>query len=101
MTLLEHIKYELMGLIPVSATPVEKALQSDVFHRAPTFMRDEAAALGTKFEIAGDDTTQYVLTQINGAVNGTKGVFEYIVNSAGDLTHQLFKPGGIINGIPN
>ncbi len=42
----------------------------------------------------------YRLYQIPGELNGAAGRFEYIVNQANQLTHQLFVPGGTINGIP-
>jgi hypothetical protein len=33
-------------------------------------------------------------------VNVVAGRFEWIVDASGDLTHQLFVPGGVINGVP-
>src|SRR5215831_948076 len=83
------------------AEPVGSALKNDIFHRAPTFMKDVAAQSGQFFQVVGKDGKQYVLTQVEGAINGTKGVFEYLVDRAGNLTHQFFKAGGIIDGKPN
>jgi hypothetical protein len=34
-------------------------------------------------------------------MNGKTGIFEYILNENGQITHQLFKEGGVINGTPN
>lgn len=34
-------------------------------------------------------------------LNGKKEIFEYIINKAGEVTHQLFRAGGVINGKPN
>jgi RHS repeat-associated protein len=82
------------------AEPVGSALQDDLFHSAATWMRDEAAENGTAFTLQGGDGSQNTLIQILGDLNGTAGRYEYIVNSAGDLTHQLFVPGGTINGVP-
>jgi hypothetical protein len=88
------------GRALMSAQPVGSALKSDVFHRAATFVRGEAARSGTHFRIRGNDGVTRTLTQVAGEVNGTAGRFEYIVDQAGKLTHQLFVPGGRINGVP-
>lgn len=34
-------------------------------------------------------------------INGKAGIFEFLLDSAGRVTHQFFKVGGVINGIPN
>jgi len=83
-----------------NAEPIGSALKSDLIHRVATFMRDEAANSGTHFRIVGRDGITRTLTQIPGEVNGVTGRFEYIVDEAGNLTHQLFVKGGTINGIP-
>jgi hypothetical protein len=88
------------GRALMNAQPVGSALKSDVFHRAATFARGEAARFGTHFRIRGNDGVTRTLTQVAGEVNGTAGRFEYIVDPAGKLTHQLFVPGGRINGVP-
>ena len=80
------------------AEPVGRALASDLFHRASTWMRDVAARSGTHYSIqSGNDRA--ILTQVAGELNGMPGRFEYIVNRAGQLTHQLFVRGGSINGV--
>ncbi|MDB5070346.1 MAG: hypothetical protein JWM87_1457 [Candidatus Eremiobacteraeota bacterium] len=89
----------------VRAEPVGSALKSDVFHRAGTFLREEAAVHGTHFKITGSDGVVRELTQIQATINGKKGVVEFIVETKADgtveLQHQLFKEGGVINGKPN
>lgn len=80
--------------------PTGSALKSDAYHRAVTFMRDEAAKKGTHFTIVGNDGVPVTLTQVPGGLNGIPGRFEYIVDPTGNLTHQLFVPRGTINGIP-
>jgi RHS repeat-associated protein len=88
------------GRALMNAEPVGAALKPDVFHRAATFARNEAGRVGTHFRVRGGDGVTRTLTQVAGEVNGTAGRFEYIVDRAGKLTHQLFVPGGRINGVP-
>jgi RHS repeat-associated protein len=90
-----------IGTMLKSSTPVKAALKSDIYHRAPTFVRDEAADIGDKFMQINKDGTQYFIVQMKGVVNNVEGVFEYGIDHIGDLTHQRFKPGGLINGILN
>jgi len=40
------------------------------------------------------------LTQVLGEMNGVPGRFEWIVDGAGNLTHQMFVRGGGITGVP-
>lgn len=47
------------------------------------------------------DTTTVTLLQVEGMVDGKKGIFEYIINKDGKVTHQLFKPDKTITGKPN
>lgn len=42
-----------------------------------------------------------ILLQTQGTLNGKKGIFEYIIDEAGNVCHQLFKKGEVINGKPN
>jgi RHS repeat-associated protein len=83
-----------------SAEPVGSALKDDLYHRSATWMRDAAAAKGTAFSITGASGSTSTLIQIQGDLNGVAGRYEYIVNSAGELSHQIFVPGGTINGVP-
>ncbi len=53
---------------------------------------------GKTFSIIGGDGVQRTLFQVGGEVNGKTGIFEYLLDPNGMITHQLFKPGGIING---
>jgi len=88
------------GRALMSATPVGSALKSDVFHRAASFVRAEAAQSGSHTPLVGGDGVTRTLTQMAGTLNDKAGRFEYIVDPAGKLTHQLFVPGGTINGVP-
>jgi hypothetical protein len=84
----------------MNANPVGSALKADKYHNAATFMRDAAAQSGTDFDIVGADAITRTLVQIPGTLDGQAGRFEYIIDQAGNLTHQLFVPGGGINGTP-
>jgi RHS repeat-associated protein len=81
------------------AQAVGSALKSDTYHRAASFAVEDIRAEGKVFTIAGRSGPAN-LTQVGGEVNGAPGRFEWLVDSPGNLTHQMFVPGGTINGIP-
>ena len=84
-----------------NAQPVGSALKDDPLHRAPSYVIDQIPEKGRLFTIRGGDGKSYNLTQMEGAVDGKSGIFEWLVNSKGELTHQRFIPGGRITGTPN
>ncbi|XHX77654.1 MAG: DUF4157 domain-containing protein [Stenomitos frigidus ULC029] len=77
------------------------ALKPDSEHRAASWVTDTVAEEGKHFSIKGGDGKTKNLTQLEGNMNGQDGVFEYIVDEKGDLTHQRFIPKGRPNGIAN
>lgn len=81
------------------ANAVGSALKGDPFHVAPSFVTGDIAGSGQVFTISGASGPAN-LTQMLGEVNAVAGRFEWIVDSSGNLTHQLFVPGGVINGVP-
>jgi RHS repeat-associated protein len=83
-----------------SAEPVGSALKDDLYHQGATWMRDVAAEKGTAFSIIGADGNPATLIQMEGNFNGVVGRYDYIVDSSGELTHQMFVKGGKINGVP-
>jgi filamentous hemagglutinin len=83
------------------AKPVGSALKDDALHRAASYVIDQIPENGRLFTIKGNDGQSYNLTQMTGTVNGASGIFEWIVNSKGELTHQRFIPEGKITGKPN
>jgi RHS repeat-associated protein len=89
------------GKALLNARPVGSALKADVGHNSATFMRETAAEKGVHTALTGGDGVTRTLTQVPGELNGNSGRFEYIVDTAGDLTHQRFVKGGGMNGIPN
>lgn len=82
------------------ARPVGSALKGDVFHRSATWAVDDIASNGSVYRYVGGDGAQRTLIQSPGELNGIAGRFEWIVDDAGNLTHQMFVKGGSINGVP-
>jgi RHS repeat-associated protein len=93
-------KLSQAGQALMRAEPIGSALKDDVYHRSATFMREVAARTGSTFEITGGDGAKRTLTQVLGKLNDVAGRYEYIVDKAGKLTHQMFVTGGTINGTP-
>jgi RHS repeat-associated protein len=75
------------------------ALRDDVFHRSVSWVVDNPAA--QRFLIKGGDGVRRDLYQLPGEVNGKPGVFEWIIDRSGTITHQRFIPGGNVTGFPN
>ncbi|GEM_PF-2829113 len=85
----------------LNANRVGSGLKPDVGHRAASYLSRQQLEAGKLFPIRGGDGVQRQLLQTLGELDGKKGVFEYILDANGAITHQRFKVGGIINGIPN
>jgi filamentous hemagglutinin len=76
-------------------------LKADASHRAASFGLDAVAKAGQSFSLKGGDGVTRTLIQAPGRVNGKAGVFKYIIDKAGQVTHQRFIERGVITGLPN
>jgi predicted lipoprotein with Yx(FWY)xxD motif len=80
---------------------IGSGLKADPFHSAPTWAEPgDIAANGQQFSITGADGVSRTLVQSPASVNGISGRFEWIINPDGTISHQLFVPGGGLNGVP-
>ncbi|MDM5351657.1 hemolysin [Lysinibacillus sphaericus] len=62
---------------------------------------DNYSRFSEKFPLVGGDKIERELYQITGSNNGKKGVFEWIVEPNGDVSHRRFIEDGVITGKPN
>ena len=83
------------------AERIGSALKDDALHRAASFIPEEQLANGKVTSFLGADRKSYTLLQVNGNLNSSNGIYEYIINSSGEITHQRFIIGGKITGFPN
>lgn len=81
------------------AEPVGSGLKGDPYHRSASFAVDGISSRGSVFRISSGGAEK-TLIQVPGELNGKAGRFEWIVNDAKKLEHQLFVAGGSINGKP-
>ncbi|MBK5471323.1 MULTISPECIES: WXG100 family type VII secretion target [Bacillus] len=62
---------------------------------------DNYSRFAEEFPLVGGDRIKRELYQITGSNNGNKGVFEWIVEPNGDVSHRRFIENGVMTGKPN
>ena len=83
----------------VKADRTGSAIQKgDTYHYAAAFLSKEDLAKGSIYSLKEG---KQLLLQVSGELNGKSGVFEYILEDNGLVSHQTFKAGAIIDGITN
>jgi filamentous hemagglutinin len=85
----------------LKANRTGSGLKEDVGHRSASILSKKQLEAGEVFEIVGGDKVKRILLQTPGKLNNNKGIFEYILDSAGSITHQRFIKNGVVNGKPN
>lgn len=85
----------------LNANRIKSGLKADSGHRAASFLTKEQLESGKTFIIKGRDGVERTLLQTKETLDNKSGIFEYILDPLGNVTHQRFKESGIINGIPN
>ena len=89
----------------LEAKSVGSAEKQDPYHKVADSKLIKQEILNSDntkiFDITGRDGNHYTLIQGEGTVNGKVGIFEYIVNDANEITHQVFVEGGKVTGTPN
>ncbi len=97
----ERLKAQYAADEVFHADRIGSALKDDPLHRAASYLSQEQLARGRAYSFTGGDTRPYTLLQTPGQLNSTNGIFEYVSNPLGQVTHQRFIPGGIYTGFAN
>mgnify|MGYP003575934063 FL=1 len=84
-----------------NAERIGSGLKADVLHRAASFLSKEQLQAGQVFPLRGGDGVERILLQTPGDLNGKNGIYEYIYDPVGKVTHQRFIEGGTVTGFPN
>ena len=99
---IEQLKLQYAAKEILNAERTGSGLKPDSTHRAPSYLSQEQLQAGKVFTIRGGDGVQRTLLQTaESGMNGKSGIFEYIVDSTGKVSHQRFIGNGAITGIPN
>ena len=82
------------------AERIGSAQKEDSLHRSATFGTQGSTTIH-EFKFVGGDNKNYTLYQREATMNNVPGVFEYLQNESGQITHQRFIENGKVTGTPN
>ena len=70
--------------------------KTDAYHYAGMWLSKEQLSNGKIYSLTSSDKnkSESILFQVEGGLNGKQGIFEYILEQDGTVSHQLFKLGG-------
>ena len=85
----------------LNAERIGSGLKADTSHRSASFLSKEQLEAGKTFALRGGDGVERTLLQTPGGLNGKNGIYEYIYDAAGKVSHQRFIESGTITGLPN
>lgn len=64
--------------------------KNDIYHRAGSFLTESQLSKGQACYITGGDGVRRILFQVPGTLNEVRGIFEFILQPDGTVSHQLF-----------
>lgn len=97
----EKLKGDYASKEIINAERIGSGLKDDPLHRSASFLTEEQLAKGRVTSFTGGDGKSYSVLQSQGKLNGLDGIYEYVLDSTGKITHQRFIDGGKITGFPN
>jgi len=84
---------EAARIIPNAQRVSSAATKNDIFHRAPSYLTRQQLSQGrTSIMKNQSDGARRTLLEVDGTVNGQRGIFEFIIEPNGNVSHQLFRP---------
>ncbi|MCS3430448.1 hypothetical protein M2387_000977 [Klebsiella sp. BIGb0407] len=85
----------------LEANRTGSGLKPDPSLRDSSYLNYEQLMDGKVFTITGGGGIKRKLLQVEGSFNDKKGIFEYIYEKEGSVTHQRFIENGRVTGQPN